>query len=122
MPVIPATQETEIRRIVVQSQARPIVCETLSQRIPVLQRERKREKKRKEERKVKGWAQVAHICNPNDSRVRDQKKSKFEASMQKSETLSQKYSPHTHTQKRTSRVSQVVLPSKHDFEPQCHKK
>jgi hypothetical protein len=31
-PVILATQDTEIRRIVVQSQPRQIVCETLSQK------------------------------------------------------------------------------------------
>jgi hypothetical protein len=31
MPVIPATQEAEIRRIAVQSQPRQIVCKTLSQ-------------------------------------------------------------------------------------------
>jgi hypothetical protein len=33
-PVIPATQEAEIRRIVVQSQPRQIVLETLSQKNP----------------------------------------------------------------------------------------
>jgi hypothetical protein len=32
MPVILATQEAEIRRTVVQSQPRQIVCETLSQK------------------------------------------------------------------------------------------
>jgi hypothetical protein len=32
MPVILATQETEIRRIAVQSQPQQIVCETLSQK------------------------------------------------------------------------------------------
>jgi hypothetical protein len=32
MPVIPATQETEIRRIMVQSQPRQIVQETLSRK------------------------------------------------------------------------------------------
>jgi hypothetical protein len=32
MPVILATQEAEIRRIVVQSQPRQIVCENLSQK------------------------------------------------------------------------------------------
>jgi hypothetical protein len=32
MPVILATQEAEIRRIVVQSQSKQIVCETLSQK------------------------------------------------------------------------------------------
>jgi hypothetical protein len=30
LPVIPATQEAEIRRVVVRSQSRQIVCETLS--------------------------------------------------------------------------------------------
>jgi hypothetical protein len=34
MPVIPATQEAEIRRIVVLSQLRQIVCEILSQKNP----------------------------------------------------------------------------------------
>jgi hypothetical protein len=34
MPVIPATQEAEIRRILVWSQFRQIVCETLSQKNP----------------------------------------------------------------------------------------
>jgi hypothetical protein len=34
MPVIPATQEAEIRRIMVQSQPRQIIRETLSQKIP----------------------------------------------------------------------------------------
>jgi hypothetical protein len=34
MPVIPATQEAEIRRIVVRSQPGQIVCETLSQKYP----------------------------------------------------------------------------------------
>jgi hypothetical protein len=34
MPVILATQEAEIRRIVAQSQPRPIVHETLSQKKP----------------------------------------------------------------------------------------
>jgi hypothetical protein len=33
-PVILATQEAEIRRIVVQSQPRLIVCETLTQKHP----------------------------------------------------------------------------------------
>jgi hypothetical protein len=32
MPVILATQESEIKRIVAQSQSRQIVCETLSQK------------------------------------------------------------------------------------------
>jgi hypothetical protein len=32
MPVIPATQEAEIRRIEVQSQPRQIVCKTLSRK------------------------------------------------------------------------------------------
>jgi hypothetical protein len=34
MPVIPAPQEAEIRRITVQSQARQVVPETLSQKYP----------------------------------------------------------------------------------------
>jgi hypothetical protein len=34
MPVIPATQEAEIRRIMVQDQPRQIVHKTLSQKIP----------------------------------------------------------------------------------------
>jgi hypothetical protein len=34
MPVIPATQEAEIRRIVVESQPRQTVHETLSQKYP----------------------------------------------------------------------------------------
>jgi hypothetical protein len=34
MPVILATQETKIRKIMVQSQPRKIVCETLSQNYP----------------------------------------------------------------------------------------
>jgi hypothetical protein len=37
-PVILATQEAEIRRITVQSQPRQILSETLSQKIPTLQR------------------------------------------------------------------------------------
>jgi hypothetical protein len=41
MPVILATQEAEIRRMVVQSQARQTVCETLS--------------KKKKKITVKGW-------------------------------------------------------------------
>jgi hypothetical protein len=43
-PVIPATQEAEIRRTVVQSQPRQIVCETQSQKIPS-PKERKKERK-----------------------------------------------------------------------------
>jgi hypothetical protein len=35
MPVILATKEAENRRIVVQSQTRQIVCETLSQKKPI---------------------------------------------------------------------------------------
>jgi hypothetical protein len=38
MPVIPATQEAEIRRIWVQSQPRKIVYGTLSQKYPVQKR------------------------------------------------------------------------------------
>jgi hypothetical protein len=38
MPVILATQEAEIRRIVVISQPRQIVCETLSQKYPTQNR------------------------------------------------------------------------------------
>jgi hypothetical protein len=34
MPVIPATQKTEIRRTAVQSQPRKILCENLSQKNP----------------------------------------------------------------------------------------
>jgi hypothetical protein len=34
MPVIPATQEAEIRRIVARSQPRQTACETLSQKNP----------------------------------------------------------------------------------------
>jgi hypothetical protein len=34
MPIIPATQEAEIRRITVQNQPRQIVRETLSQKNP----------------------------------------------------------------------------------------
>jgi hypothetical protein len=34
MPVIPATQEAEIRRITVQSQPEQIVLKTLSQKYP----------------------------------------------------------------------------------------
>jgi hypothetical protein len=34
MPAILATQEAEIRRIIVQSQPGQIACETLSQKIP----------------------------------------------------------------------------------------
>jgi hypothetical protein len=37
-PVIPATQETEIRRIEVQSQPRQIIQETLSQKYPTQDR------------------------------------------------------------------------------------
>jgi hypothetical protein len=37
-PVILATQETEIRKIEVQSQPRQIVCKTLSQKYPVQNR------------------------------------------------------------------------------------
>jgi hypothetical protein len=32
MPVIPAIQEAEVRRIVVRSQPKQMVCETLSQK------------------------------------------------------------------------------------------
>jgi hypothetical protein len=38
MPVILATQEAEIRRIMVQSQPRQIVCKTLSQKNPIQKR------------------------------------------------------------------------------------
>jgi hypothetical protein len=38
MPVILATQEAEIRRIVVQGQPRQIVCETLSRKYPTQKR------------------------------------------------------------------------------------
>jgi hypothetical protein len=34
MPVIPATQEAEIKRIMVQSQPEQIVCKTLSRKNP----------------------------------------------------------------------------------------
>jgi hypothetical protein len=39
MPVILATQEAEIKRIVVQSQPRQIVHKTLSRKIPITKRE-----------------------------------------------------------------------------------
>jgi hypothetical protein len=47
MPVILATQEAEIRRLMVQSQPRQIVCKTLS-----------RGKKKKTPSQNKGWWKV----------------------------------------------------------------
>jgi hypothetical protein len=35
MPIVLATQEAEIRRIMIQSQPRQIVCETLSRKKPL---------------------------------------------------------------------------------------
>jgi hypothetical protein len=52
MPVILATQEAEIRRIMVRSQLGLIVCETLSQKNP------SPKKKRKEKRGLVDWLKM----------------------------------------------------------------
>jgi hypothetical protein len=78
MPIILATQEAEIRKIVVQSQPRQIVHETLSQKNPSqkraggvaqgtdlefkLQEHKKREKKKKQLFGLWAWLKWQSAC------------------------------------------------------------
>jgi hypothetical protein len=86
-PVILATQEAEIRKIVVQSQPREIIGETLSRKntkqkradgvaqgvSPEFKPQYWEKKKKNGEKKKRSWVLVAHACNPSESEGRDQK-------------------------------------------------